>query len=296
MNEVENVVETADIAALIDLASWTERLPVLTPQYRSARPFPHIFLEDVLRPDKALQAAREFPAPESTSWTHYKHVNENKLGKNDRDHFPPLLGQIVDTFNSPAFVQWLSQLTGIEGLMSDPLLEGGGLHQTEPGGFLNVHADFTMHHYHKRWRRRINMILYMNERWEDDWGGAIELWDGDMLACVEKVPPYLNHALVFNTNENSYHGYPDPIQCPNGVQRRSIALYYYTAEADSSYSMKSTNYKSRPDDNAVTRIKIWLDKVALDIYSRLKARFGWSDELASNILRKLSRNKKKYDE
>ena len=82
----------------------------------------------MLQPDKALQAAREFPAPESTSWTQDKHVNENYLGKTDRDHFPTVLGQIVDTLNSPEFVEWLSQLTGIEGLMSDPLLEGGGLH------------------------------------------------------------------------------------------------------------------------------------------------------------------------
>ena len=117
-----------------------------------------------------------------------------------------------------------------------------------------------------------------------------------MQACVDRVPPYLNHALVFNTDETSYHGYPDPIQCPDGVQRRSVALYYYTAEADSSYSMKSTNCKSRPDDNTATRIKIRLDKVALDIYSRLKARFGWSDEFVSNILSKLARGKKKRDE
>jgi len=113
-----------------------------------------------------------------------------------------------------------------------------------------------------------------------------------MQACVDRVPPYLNHALVFNTDETSYHGYPDPIQCPDGVQRRSVALYYYTPEADSSYSMKSTNCKSRPDDNTVARIKIRLDKVALDIYSRLKSRFGWSDEFASNILSKLARARK----
>jgi hypothetical protein len=36
---------------------------------------------------------------------------------------------------------------------------------------------------------------------------------------------------------------------------------------------------------------IWLDKQAVDLYSRAKARFGFSDALASRILGFLSRKR-----
>ena len=62
-------------------------------------------------------------------------------------------------------------------------MDGGGLHQTLRGGHLNIHADFTTHHVHEHWARRVNILLYLNEEWHDDWGGRLELWDRDMTAC-----------------------------------------------------------------------------------------------------------------
>ena len=115
----------------------------------------------------------------------------------------------------------MSALTGIPGLLADPSLEGGGMHQTEPGGFLNVHADFTMHHHQTRWHRRVNLILYLNEDWQDAWGGQLELWDRAMASCVTKIPPILNRAAIFNTDETSFHGYPDPIRFPAGPRGRA---------------------------------------------------------------------------
>jgi Rps23 Pro-64 3,4-dihydroxylase Tpa1-like proline 4-hydroxylase len=263
---------------------WTAQLPSLSLRYRNNQPCPHILLEDFVNPNVAIECADEFPGPATQAWTHYKHQNENKLGFAKRDAFPRALGRLTDELNSPEFVAWLSKLTGIEGLMSDAMLEGGGLHQSTRGGFLNIHADFSMHHYHKNWRRRVNLILYLNPHWEEQWGGAIELWDTQMRHCVAKYPPFLNHALIFNTNEESLHGFPDPLQCPENVSRKSLALYYYTPEENANVHARSTDYKSRPGDGVVKSALIWLDKKAVDVYSRAKARFGFSDELASKIL------------
>jgi hypothetical protein len=146
-----------------------------------------------------------------------------------RKLFPPWLGEVTDEPNSPRVVSWLSALTRIPDLVSDPSLEGGGLHQSTRGGFLNVHTDFS-HHYHKHWRRRVNLILYLNPEWCAEWGGAIELWDRTMLSCIAKYRPLVNHALIFNTDEKSWHGFPDPLDCPEGVSCKSLALYYYTIE------------------------------------------------------------------
>src|SRR5918912_456965 len=112
---------------LFDYDRWRARLPELARAYRENRPFPHVHLPGFLGEGIARRMAAEFPAPGATSWIQYKHYNEHKLGKNDRAAFPPLIGKVIDELNSPEFVAWLSELTGIPGLVADPTLEGGGL-------------------------------------------------------------------------------------------------------------------------------------------------------------------------
>lgn len=278
-------------AASFPLARWRAGLRKLAKQYRENQPVPHIFLTDVLLSDAANALEREFPKPNSTEWTHYQHQNENKHGNTKRDSFPQLLGLTVDELNSPEFVNWLSELTGIPGLLADPTLEGGGLHQSGKGGYLNVHTDFSHHHYHKNWKRRVNLILYLNEGWCEEWGGSIELWDTQMRHCVAKYPPLLNCALIFNTDDISYHGFPTPLTCPECHSRKSLALYYYTEEDGAASPVRSTNYRARPQDGPLKSALIWLDKKAVDVYSRAKAKFGFSDEFASRVLGFFSRKK-----
>jgi Rps23 Pro-64 3,4-dihydroxylase Tpa1-like proline 4-hydroxylase len=278
-------------ALMFDYEAWNSRLPALASQYRTNHPFPHVHLEHFLEPAAAKALMEEFPEPDSRAWIQYKHHNENKMGLPKRELFPRRIGEVVDELNSPEFLAWLRQLTGIEGLVADETLEGGGLHQSSRGGFLNVHADFTMHHHHKNWRRRINLILYLNEGWQPDWGGAIELWDQEMSRCVTRVPPLLNHALIFNTDEHSFHGFPDRLTCPEGASRKSLALYYYTPERNAAGHGKSTNYRARPGDGVVRSALIWADKQAVNFYSRVKESFGLSDDFASRVLGFLSRKK-----
>jgi len=239
--------------------------------------------------------AEEFPTPSSAAWTQYKHPNENKLGMPKRELFPTTIAAVTDELNTPEFAAWVSELTGIPDLMADPMLEGGGLHQSGPGGYLNVHTDFSMHHFHPIWHRRVNLILYLNPDWDENWGGSIELWErsstGKISRCVAKYPPLLNHALIFTTDERSLHGFPDPLMCPKGQSRKSLALYYYTVEPNKKITGHSTDYFARPQDSWGKSAMIWLDKKAVDLYSRAKVRFGFSDELASKVLGFLSKKK-----
>jgi hypothetical protein len=276
---------------LFPYAKWSVETDGLSRQFRQNRPYSHLHLKGFLDEEIALEMAREFPGLETDAWTSYKHQNENKLGLTKRSLFPVLLGEVVDELNSPPFVRWLSQVTGIPGLLADDTLEGGGLHQSGPGGFLNIHTDFSMHHYHKHWRRRVNLILYLNPNWQEQWGGAIELWDRNVRQCVVRIPPLLNEALIFETNDISYHGFPEALRCPEGESRKSIALYYYTLDSEAHVKARSTNYRPRPEDGALKSALIWLDKEAVDLYSRAKARFGFSDEFASKMLGFFSRKR-----
>jgi hypothetical protein len=150
--------------------------------------------------------AADFPEAQSAEWIQYKHGNENKLGLSQRVLFPPSIRAVVDELNSPPFVAWLSELTGIANLIADSSLDGGGLHQVQRGGFLNVHTDFSVHHYRSHWQRRVNLILYLTPDWRDEWGGALEFWDPRMSARASQYYPRLNHAVIFNTDGQSLHG------------------------------------------------------------------------------------------
>jgi hypothetical protein len=141
----------------------------------------------------------------------------------------------------------------------------------------------------------VNLILYLNPGWHEEWGGSIELWERSaekkMVCCAARYPPLLNRALIFTTDERSLHGFPDPLTCPPGHSRKSLALYYYTVEPNRKFTGHSTDYYARPQDGWGKSAMIWLDKKAVDLYSRAKVRFGFSDELASRVLGFLSGKK-----
>lgn len=274
--------ETVTATRIVDLDLWEGRLPKLVESYRGAKPFPHIALDDFLDKSAATQAQEAFPRVQDEGWIHYVHVNEKKHGLNKMDRLPPYLREVIQKLNSDRFVKWLEKLTGIQGLHADDMLEGGGLHQSQRGGFLNIHADFTVHPHKRNWKRRVNVLVYLNKDWQKEWGGDLELWERDMSACGQKIEPFFNRCVIFNTDEDSYHGLPDPIMCPEGETRKSIALYYFTVEKTAP-NLRTTNYRARPTDG-MKGIAIWLDKQAIAGYTRVKRTFGINDDFVSKVL------------
>ncbi|MFN3346149.1 MAG: 2OG-Fe(II) oxygenase [Chloroherpetonaceae bacterium] len=273
---------------VFDYEKWTARLPVLKAQYASARPFAHIVLDDFINADFAKAAYDQFPKPDSGEWIQYKHINEKKLGRRDRATIPDVHLAIIDELNSRRFVEWLSELTGIKNLIADPSLEGGGLHQTERGGFLNIHTDFTSHQHEKHWARRVNVLLYLNKDWQEHYGGHLELWEHDMSQCAKKILPTFNRCVIFNTDSDSYHGHPHPLNTPQGETRKSIALYYFTEET-SIPKARATDYRPLPQDPTGKQFAIVLDNLALRIYDFFKRKLGFNDTFISNILKSLSK-------
>jgi Rps23 Pro-64 3,4-dihydroxylase Tpa1-like proline 4-hydroxylase len=199
----------------------------LAERYRTAEPFPHIVIDDFVAPEIVRAIVEEYPRDRAEWDLYLDEGNSKKLAISDESRLGPASRALVAELNGGAMIRFLETLTGITGLVPDPHLLGGGLHQLDPGGFLRVHADFN-HHPHLKLDRRLNFLLYLNEDWQDDWGGALELWNGDMSERVVSIPPVAGRAVVFSTTSTSYHGNPEPVACPEGLARRSIALYYYT--------------------------------------------------------------------
>jgi hypothetical protein len=272
--------QAADVEPIVPYARLYERLESLRAEYAQADPYPHVVLPEFLWPDVARRVLAEFP-PVGGEWIHYVHFNERKFGRTDRASFPPTISAVVAELNSRRFLRFLGDLTGIDDLLPDETLEGGGLHRSERGGFLNVHADFTVHPHRPDWRRRLNVIVYLNPVWEESYGGYLELWDAEMRECRRRIAPVLNSCVIFNTDATSFHGHPDPMTCPTDTSRRSLALYYFTKEV--APVVRSTEYRARPGEG-LRGLGIYLDKMALRAYDRTKRALGIDDRIVSRLL------------
>jgi Rps23 Pro-64 3,4-dihydroxylase Tpa1-like proline 4-hydroxylase len=218
--------------------------------YATAKPYPHIVLDDFFDPELVDGILDEFPKPDAIRWQRFDNANEIKLASAADVSFGPLTRLFLYHLNSITFLEFLSQITGIANLIPDPQFDGGGLHQIVRGGKLGVHADFNKHAAYGL-DRRLNLLLYLNKNWREEYGGHLQLWDRDMTRCDAKVLPLFNRVMIFSTTDFTYHGHPDPLNCPEGMTRKSLALYYFTngRPADEVSGEHSTIFRARgPED------------------------------------------------
>jgi len=216
-----------------------------------AEPFPNIVIKNFFEDKFLTSVLNDFPDLEKTNNTQrYNNKNELKFANNNYDQFPKSIKKLFDFLNSKVFLEFLQKITSIEEkLISDPELNGGGLHQIKKGGVLKIHTDFNKHPT-KNLDRRVNLLLYLNKDWEDSYGGHLELWDKDMKKCFQKIKPDFNTMVIFNTNDFSNHGHPDSLNCPISLSRKSIATYYFSAgrpksEINSKLYKNTTYFKNR---------------------------------------------------
>ena len=197
--------------------------------YRSAEPFPHAVIDGLFDDEVLNRILEQYPDPTAMNWMRFDNAQERKLGYyHETSRISPLVREFLDAMNGFEMLLFLEALTGISGLIPDPYFGGGGLHQIEAGGFLKVHVDFNVHPKLKL-DRRLNLLLYLNKDWRDEYGGHLELWDREMKACRKKILPAFNRTVVFSTTDGSFHGHPHPLTPPPGRTRKSVSLYYYSA-------------------------------------------------------------------
>jgi len=141
----------------------------------------------------------------------------------------PAATYVMHCLNHQTTLDFLQKLTGITDLIADNSWSGAGVHKILPGGKLSIHADYNWHH-DLQLHRRINLLLYLNKNWQEEWGGDLELWERDLSARHVKIAPIFNRAVIFNITDDAYHGHPEPLNTPEGVCRYSFAAYYFTKD------------------------------------------------------------------
>lgn len=205
-------------------------------EYNQAQPFPHIVIDNFLPPSILNGVIDDFRNHNDWGWDNSQYSQQHQVKKffspwneNGSNTLPINTKLILNYLNSPETISMLEKLTGINGLIADPTLLGGGMHKIDSGGKLSIHADSRKHAVTGNYRR-INLLVYLNKNWNSEWGGSLQLWNNDMTTMVQDIQPFFNRVVIFNTGGDTYHGHPHALNTPEGVSRISLALYYYTKE------------------------------------------------------------------
>lgn len=223
--------------------------------YINATPFPNISFDNFFNPEFLNKVLEEFPDLSSIKESKkFQDTKQIKLAGKGERFFGTETKRLMHFLNSEPFLEFLQVLTGIEEpLINDPYFLGGGQHEIKKGGLLKIHADFNKHPK-LGLDRRINVLVYLNKDWKEEYGGNFELWDTDMSKCEKKILPIFNRMAIFSTTDFSYHGHPNPLNCPENRSRKSLALYYYSngrpnSEINKGLEKHSTLFKARKGDN-----------------------------------------------
>jgi len=233
--------------------------------FLSAEPFPHFCIDNFLKEDFANELYEQFPSftEAQKMGKEFSGVNEKKKVQiTDSSLFPPAFTKLNNLLASPEFLAMWENFTEIPDLLADKELKGGGIHETNSGGHLDVHVDFN-YVEQEQLHRRLNILIYFNKDWKEEYGGYLDVWDKDVKQRHGYFAPVFNRACGFMTSESSFHGVT-PVTCPPSIMRKSFAVYYYTKQAPAGWDgvKHSTVFKPRPDE--------WVKGNVLMPYEKLK--------------------------
>jgi hypothetical protein len=253
------------------------RAAALAPGFRAADPFPHVVIDGLFDDATLARAVGAFPAPDAVPWYRYDNALERKLAMPHVERLAPELRGLFHELQSPPFVRFVEVLTGIERLVADDDLVGAGLHLIERGGHLDVHVDSNRHPV-TMFDRRVNVLVFLNQEWAPEYGGHLELWDAAMTRPVRRILPVFNRTVIFACTEHANHGHPEPLACPSGRSRKSVAVYYYSQgrPENERSGRHSTIYKRRPQDP---------DDRALDLLRARRAGGRLDDRTTIDVVR-----------
>ena len=196
-------------------------------------PYKHLVVDNFLPIDLAEKCLSSFPNINDSIWEH-EHDNDIEVKSRttwtSEFDIPDNIIDAVKILNGAHLLRAFSEVFNIQKLLPDAYYNGGGLNIMQKGGLLGVHVDGNYHDA-SGLNRRLNVLLYLNSKWNKDWGGELGLYDRDGKSLIKKIAPIFNRLVVFDTNDYSFHGIPTPLNCPSDESRKSIILYYYTKES-----------------------------------------------------------------
>lgn len=249
-----------------------ENVAKMSDEFKHNKPYPHIIIDDFLKPETAEAAFAKFPPYELFN-KKYKGLNEKKAEGSNIEDFDPVYSEIIGDLMSAEMYKWIQQVCNIkEEVVMTNDAEGRGLHQGGRGSFLDIHIDFNIHRK-LNLHRRLNILIYLNKFWKDEYGGGLEMWNEDVTKMVKVAQPKFNRCLIFETNEISYHGY-GKINVPEDESRKSIYGYYYTATREGAVPYHDTVFKARPEEGKLKQIQTDAKELAKNTIKKVLKKVG----------------------
>lgn len=241
--------EISSKSVLNFFGDWTQKIDFLKNIFLNAQPFEHVVIDNFLEESFAEKISNLFPNF-NNQWNIYKNPIEVKYTYDNINLLDVELKNYFYYLSTEEITNLIKSISNINNLEFDEYLHGAGLHLHPRYGRLNIHLDYEKHIYSGK-ERRLNIILFMNKEWDTNWNGANELWNNDVTKCIAKTEVKFNRAILFKTNDISWHGVPDIIMCPHDIHRKSIAYYYVSLlniqKTEEQYRKKAKFIK-RPQD------------------------------------------------
>jgi Rps23 Pro-64 3,4-dihydroxylase Tpa1-like proline 4-hydroxylase len=241
----------------------------LNSEFINAEPYEHVLIENFFTDDYAQKITSQFPDLANPNWFRYHNPIEKKYALNNFKDLPEFT-DLFSILQSDQFISKISAITSIPNLENDPHLHGAGLHYHPKGGKLDMHLDYSIHPISAK-ERRVNLIIYLNKEWHEEYNGALELWDKDFTGPVKKYYPKYNTAILFRTNNISYHGLPTPINCPENCGRKSLAIYYVSDQTNDAQKRFKAEYRPLPIQHVNDKLR--------QLYTIRKTRCITTDDL-----------------
>ena len=193
------------------------------------QPHPILVLDDFLPISTAKKLQAECESVPTEHWTEFTRRGSYMKECKNLDYSPEAVN-IVNQLHSTTGLKWLEKITGIQGLLPDPHLTGAGYSRSFNGDSLKVHTDFNWNDELKL-HRKLTLIVYLTEEWQEEFGGHIEFYDDTNKNLVQSVFTKFNRCVIWQYHKTGFHGYPTPIQCPDRVSRNTLRLFYYVSNS-----------------------------------------------------------------
>jgi hypothetical protein len=253
---VRSAIPTGIERALADSIRLPASIKSLSSNYRSARPFPHLVLDNLFSEDLLDDVVHEMLPPGEANWVNHDDDHIVQFNLRSAVDLGESGAKLVAFLHSAKFLYFLSEVTGIWELLPDPYLQGAGYHRIPRGGKLDVHADRNTL-YSTGLIRRLSLLIYLNKDWKPEYGGQLELWSKGGKRREVIIEPTFNRTAIFEITDENYHGVPSVVGCPEGRSRNCFVAYYHTVEfpgikkvkphtsiyAPSMYQQKKTGFR-----------------------------------------------------
>jgi Rps23 Pro-64 3,4-dihydroxylase Tpa1-like proline 4-hydroxylase len=223
-------------------------------KFKNTEPFPYLKIENILQEDFAKKVQEEILNISDEEWDRYENPLENKYTLRNKENLPPSCSKLFSILTNEDFIDYLSSIMGYE-IKNDTTKNWWGIHKYDDGDHLDIHVDAGIHPKTKQ-KKQLTLGIYLSKDWKEENGGHLEFWKGDnavnndakISECCDKVLPAFNTLVLFDCNDYSWHGNPNPVVCKNGEKRIFVTLSYVSEQYDDLNKKQKAFFVKRPED------------------------------------------------